>query len=173
MSSFTHVLSWVRAKKSRSARGRQTPRGRRSRSLGIESLEERSLLAVLVSDALSGTADTTIGGTVYEDLDANGAKTPGENGIQGWTVYLDLDNSGTLNQDAVGTTEPSAVTNVDGDYLIRYLRPGTYRVAEVVQSGWSATSPVSSMSWSVRATTPRLISSVLAVATSWAQSGTT
>ena len=32
---------------------------------------------------------------------------------------------------------------VDGDYLIRYLKPGTYRVGEVVQSGWSATAPVS------------------------------
>ena len=100
-------------------------------------------MAVLVSDVLSGTVDTTIGGTVYEDLDSNGVKSAGENGIPGWTVYLDLDNSGTLNTDAVGTPEPSAVTDVDGDYLIRYLKPGIYRVSEVVQTGWSATAPVS------------------------------
>jgi len=100
-------------------------------------------MAVLVADALSGTADTMISGTVYEDVDSNGVKNGGENGIPGWTVYLDLDNSGTLNTDAAGTLEPSAVTNADGDYLIRFLKPSTYRVAEVLQDGWTPTGPVS------------------------------
>jgi len=113
------------------------------RSPGFESLEQRSLLAVLVSEALSGTADTTIGGTIYNDLDGNGVRNNGEDGVQGWTVYLDLDNSGTLNTDAVGDTEPSAVTNVDGDYVIRFLKPSTYRVAEIVQEGWRPTGPIS------------------------------
>ena len=52
-------------------------------------------------------------------------------------------NSGTLNTDAVGTLEPSAITNVDGDYVINHLVPGNYRVAEVVPTGWTPTSPVS------------------------------
>ena len=118
------------------------------RFLGLEALEGRSLMAVLVSDALSGPQDTTISGTVYEDVNSNGMRDNGENGIAGWRVYLDLDNSGTLNNDAVGTEEPSAVTNVDGDYVIGnsvtgFLKPFTYRVGEVVQAGWSATGPVS------------------------------
>ncbi len=141
MGRFTQLLSWAKTKKSRSARVRHATRDRRSRFLGLESLEERALMASLVGHVLSGSIDTTIGGTVYEDLNKDGMKNAGENGIKGWTVYLDLDNSGTLNTDAAGTPEPSAVTDVDGNYLIRYLLPGNYRVSEVVPSGWSATAP--------------------------------
>ena len=110
----------------------------------FESLEPRTMLtAPLVADVLKGTAGTTVTGTVYDDLDSNGVKSPGENGVKGWIVYLDLDNSGTLNTDAVGTPEPSAVTNNDGDYVISHLIQGTYRVSEVVQSGWIPTAPAS------------------------------
>lgn len=101
------------------------------------------LAAPLVADVLGGTAGTEVVGTVYEDLNQNGAKDAGENGVSGWTVYLDLDNSGSLNSDATGTPEPSAVTNVDGDYVINHLQPGTYRVGEVEQPGWTPTAPVS------------------------------
>ena len=112
----------------------------KNRSATVEPLEPRTMLtAPLVADVLQGNAGTTVFGTVYEDLDSNGVKTPGENGVSGWTVYLDLDNSGTLNNDAAGEPEPSAVTNVDGDYVISHLIPGTYRVSEVVQSGWTPT----------------------------------
>lgn len=115
----------------------------RRRFLSMEALEGRSLLAALVADVLKGTADTTVVGTVYEDVNSNGVRDGGENGIPGWTVYLDLDNSGTLNTDAAGTLEPSALTNRDGDYVINHLVPGNYRAGEIVQSGWTATSPVS------------------------------
>ena len=116
----------------------------KNRSATVEPLEPRTMLtAPLVADVLQGNAGTTVFGTVYEDLDSNGVKTPGENGVSGWTVYLDLDNSGTLNNDAAGEPEPSAVTNVDGDYVISHLIPGTYRVSEVVQSGWTPTALVS------------------------------
>ncbi|MDB5389865.1 MAG: Cna domain protein, partial [Planctomycetaceae bacterium] len=97
----------------------------------------------MVSDVLKGTAGTAVVGTVYDDLDSNGVKSPGENGVSGFIVYLDLDNSGTLNTDAAGTPEPSAVTNVDGDYVINHLIPGNYRVSEVVPTGWTPTAPVS------------------------------
>lgn len=107
-------------------------------------LELRSMLsAALVSDVTGGTAGTGVVGTIYEDLDSNGVKTPGENGISGGTVFLDLDHSGTWNTDAAGVPEPSAVTNVDGDYVISHLRPGTYRVAEILQAGWEPTAPIS------------------------------
>lgn len=130
---------------SRFVRSRKGNRPRRSdRPVGIESLETRALLtSPLVADVLQGTVATTVSGTVYEDLNSNGLKDPGENGVSGWSVYLDLDHSGTLNSDAAGTPEPSVVTNVDGDYVINHLIPGTYRVSEVVQSGWTPTTPAS------------------------------
>ncbi len=106
-------------------------------------MEGRIVLAALVTDVLSGTADTAVVGTVYEDLNSNGLKDNGEDGIAGWRVYLDLDHSGTLNTDAVGTLEPSADTNGDGDFVINHLIAGNYRVAEVVPAGWTPTSPVS------------------------------
>ncbi|QDU26633.1 Serine-aspartate repeat-containing protein D precursor [Anatilimnocola aggregata] len=130
-------------KKNRGSKSSSTRNNKRRRFLSLENLEGRSLLAMLVADVLQGTANTAVSGTVYEDVNSNGVRDGGENGIAGWTVYLDLDNSGTLNNDAAGTQEPSAVTNVDGDYRINRLVPNTYRVGEVVQSGWTATAPVS------------------------------
>lgn len=39
-------------------------------------------MAVLVSDAFSGPRDTTISGTVYEDLNSNGSTDNGEMGTE-------------------------------------------------------------------------------------------
>ncbi len=112
--------------------------------MGFESLENRLVLSwPTVAFALSGTRDTLISGTVFEDLDASGTLTPGENGIEGWSVYLDLDHSGSLNEDADGTLEPLAVTDKDGFYEFSHLQPGTYRVTEIVQSLWMPTTPES------------------------------
>ncbi len=115
----------------------------RRRFLTMENLEGRSLLATLVADVMTGTANTSIGGTVYEDLNSNGIKDNGENGVKNWTVFLDLDQSGTLNADANGTMEPSVITNIDGAYSIKGMIPGNYRVGQVIQAGWTPTSPES------------------------------
>jgi hypothetical protein len=97
-----------------------------ARNIAAESLEARMLLAApLVADVLAGNTDTLIRGFVYEDGNSNGIKDGNDDGVAGWTVYLDLDNSGTLNTDAVGTLEPSDVTNVDGEFIIDRLIPGT------------------------------------------------
>ncbi|MFO0977996.1 MAG: Ig-like domain-containing protein [Planctomycetaceae bacterium] len=101
---------------------------RKSATASPESLEIRSLLSAIT-------------GTVYDDADANGVRNNGENGVEGWTVYIDLDNSGTLNNKADGTPEPHAVTNKDGDFTIGGVSAGTYRLAEVVETGWRPTQP--------------------------------
>ena len=125
-------------------------KGRRRRNrpgqvarIATEVLETRQLLSSRVADVLKGSSDTRITGTVYEDVNSNGAKDGSDNGVQGWRVYIDLDGSGTWNTDDVGAQEPSALTNVDGDFIINKLIPGTYRIAEVVQPGWSPTAAVS------------------------------
>ena len=140
---FTQIVSrFLDARFNRGGKGRRP--GLQLRHTSMETLEPRTLLtAPLVADVLKGTVSTTVTGTVYDDADSNGVRSSGENGVSGWTVYLDLDNSGTLNTDAAGTPEPSAVTNVDGDFVISHLIPGTYRVSEVVQSGWAPTASVS------------------------------
>ena len=94
----------------------------------LESLESRLVLA--------GHLGTAISGTIFNDLNADGAKSPGEDGISGWTVYLDNNLNGVLD---VG--EPTKVTNQDGDFLFDGLTAGLHRVREVVQSGWTPTAP--------------------------------
>ena len=68
-------------------------------------------------------------------LDSNGAPSPMEWGLGGWTIFLD-DGNGTLD---VGET--STVTNPDGSYWFGGLAPGSYTVAEVLQLGWAQSLP--------------------------------
>ncbi|MEZ6039830.1 MAG: Ig-like domain-containing protein [Planctomycetaceae bacterium] len=100
--------------------------------MGCESLETRALLSAIT-------------GTIYEDVDSSGTKTGPDNTLGGWQVYVDLDNSGTLNSRADGTPEPSVFANSGGDYTINMngFPTGTYRVAEIVQPGWSPTAATS------------------------------
>ncbi|MFO1064620.1 MAG: SdrD B-like domain-containing protein [Pirellulales bacterium] len=96
------------------------------RSLLHESLETRQLMAADVS------------GTVYADLNRDGVRSGGENGVAGWTVFLDSNKDGVLN-----SGETSVVTNKDGDYIFKGVPAGNVRVAEVMQTGWVATGPMS------------------------------
>ncbi len=106
-------------------RKRRSPRRRHHRRLlGSEQLEQRQLLA----------ADVV--GTVFNDLDGNGVRTQGEDGLGNWTVFLDLNQDGVFD-----AGEPSALTNADGAYSINGVAAGDYRVAEVVRNGWSLTNP--------------------------------
>ncbi len=98
----------------------------RTRKLAIESLEARKLMAA------------EIFGMVYEDLDRNGIKSAGDNGLPGWTVFLDLNKNNALD-----AGEPSRVTDANGDYSFAGIAAGSYRVAEQLKTGWTATSPTS------------------------------
>jgi VCBS repeat-containing protein len=114
----------VRKARRAKAKNRQQRANRRRRTPRLESLEVRQLLAA------------SIAGTVYNDLNGNGARDQEERGLANWTVFIDLNRDGAL-QDG----EPSALTDADGDYRIGDLAAGDYRVAEVVRSGWTATNP--------------------------------
>jgi hypothetical protein len=85
-----------------------------------------------------GNKAPSIVGTKFNDANANGVRDTNENGIGGVTVFVDLNNDGILQP-----TEPSAVTNANGSYVIpnavnsatntAALTPGTpYAVREVV-----------------------------------------
>jgi VCBS repeat-containing protein len=84
----------------------------------------------------SETAPTgTVSGVKFNDLDGDGVRDLGEPGLQGWTVYADLNNNRQLD-----AGEPSAVTAADGSYTLT-LSPGTYTFREVPQAGWVQTAP--------------------------------
>ncbi|MCA9217813.1 MAG: hypothetical protein KDB27_32310 [Planctomycetales bacterium] len=92
----------------------------------LERLETRCLLAADIS------------GHIYNDVNDNGVRDQGEDGLVGWTVYLDLNENGSLD-----TSEPTSLSEGDGVYRFQGLSPGSYVVAEVVRVGWTATAPVS------------------------------
>jgi hypothetical protein len=81
-------------------------------------------------------AGNLISGTKYNDLNGDGVRDPGEPGLAGWTIYLDLHHDGMLHDD-----DPQTVTDVVGNYDFTNLDPGTYTVREVPRDGWARTAP--------------------------------
>lgn len=81
-----------------------------------------------------------IRGTVFNDMNHNGKRDPGEPGLAGITVYLDLNNNGHFD-----ANEPSQVTDANGNYTFTNLQPGSYTVAEVVPAGSVQTFPQSNL----------------------------
>jgi hypothetical protein len=71
---------------------------------------------------------------VFGDTNTNGRRDPGEVGLPGWTVFVDLHGTGVLAAD-----DPSSVTAADGSYAIAGVPAGTYLVQLVQQSGFSCT----------------------------------
>jgi len=61
---------------------------------------------------------------------------PLEPGLPNWTIYLDLNNNGTLD-----AGEPSTLTDANGNYAFTNLQPGNYIVREVPQTGWTERAP--------------------------------
>lgn len=93
----------------------------RAASFTLESVERRLLFA-------------SIAGVVFGDYNSNGVQDPGEPGLPNWTVYLDGNDSSTLD-----ASEVSTVTGADGSYSFPSVGVGTYRVREILQSGWAQT----------------------------------
>ena len=77
----------------------------------------------------------SVGGEVFLDGNGNGVLNSGEPGLSGWTV--NLLNSSSQN---IGTFK----TSTSGDFSFTGVRPGTYTVQLVQQSGYDATTPTSS-----------------------------
>lgn len=77
-----------------------------------------------------------IAGSVWNDLNQDGIRDSGDAGLSGWTVYLDLNQSLTLDDG-----EPKTVTDSNGDYLFTELPPDDYEVTEVLPTGWEISDP--------------------------------
>ena len=77
-----------------------------------------------------------ISGTVWFDTNNNGAFDGGEPGLEGWTVVLDLDNSGTNSPGDI-----VEITDVNGAYVFPQLFPNSYNVFVDIFPGWIQTHP--------------------------------
>jgi hypothetical protein len=80
------------------------------------------------------TANGSVEGTVWQDLNGDGVRQTDDTGLQGWTVFLD-DNGNK----ALDAGEPSDMTDTSGAYALLDIPTGQYKVREVVQPGWDTT----------------------------------
>ena len=89
-------------------------------------------------DPFGVTTTAYVGGTLFNDLNGNGAQDSGEPPLAGWKVYIDLNNDGIDEPN-----EPTAVTTTTstGYWYFRAVAPGTYTIRAVAPSGWTITPP--------------------------------
>ncbi|MBI2809089.1 MAG: S8 family serine peptidase [Planctomycetes bacterium] len=90
------------------------------------------VVAITDNDAASGS----ISGHKFHDLDQDRVWDANEPALEGWTIYLDQNRNGQLDPGEMATT-----TDAQGEYRFSGLQPGTYVVAEVMQTGWVQTYP--------------------------------
>lgn len=79
-------------------------------------------------------ATNGIAGAIYNNLNDDGFQEADEPGLEGWTVYLDKNNNGKLDD-----KEPSTQTDAEGNYIFPNLKPGDYTVRQVLPFGWRNT----------------------------------
>jgi len=86
-----------------------------------------------IADALFGNRleTGTINGTKFEDVNGNGARDPGEDGLAGVTISL-------LN---AGNISSETTTDASGNFSFTGLSAGTYVLSEVVPNGFHKTFP--------------------------------
>ncbi|MCP4449737.1 MAG: trypsin-like serine protease [Myxococcales bacterium] len=73
----------------------------------------------------------SVRGRVFDDLNRDGHFDLDETGIAGITVYLDLDEDGSLDEG-----EPAARTDQSGNYGLTDLAKGSYQVRQVLPFGF-------------------------------------
>ncbi len=73
----------------------------------------------------------------YLDVEGDGQRDPSDPPLEGWTIFIDDNGNSVLD-----TGEASGVTDANGQVLFdRLPGEGTYRVCEVLQSGFVNTDP--------------------------------
>jgi len=78
-----------------------------------------------------------INGIVFDDVNGNSVKDPGESGLQNWKIKI------------TGTATDSVLSNSDGTYAFSNLAAGTYTISEVLQNGWIVTLPANPYTYTV------------------------
>ena len=81
---------------------------------------------------VAGTAASgNIVGGVFVDANSNGINDSGEDGLVGWTIFLDNNGDGLLT-----AGEPSTVTDFKGDYQFTSVPVGNKTVVEIPQGSY-------------------------------------
>lgn len=72
----------------------------------------------------------SISGTIFNDLNSNGVRDPGDSALSGWTVHL--------------SGYPPTLTDTGGHYTFSGVNPGVYTLGEDIEDGWLQTFPFQS-----------------------------
>jgi protocatechuate 3,4-dioxygenase beta subunit len=99
-------------------------------------------VVLVVSNSMTGvnfgnfnlTPTNRLSGRVFNDLHGNGTQDTSGPGLSDWIIFLDTNNNGVLD-----TTEPSTLTDANGNYSFANLPGGTYRVHEVISPSFVQT----------------------------------
>ncbi|MFT3785238.1 MAG: GH25 family lysozyme [Tepidisphaeraceae bacterium] len=97
-------------------------------------------VAALEAYKITNTTAGTLTGTLFRDNNDDFTRQATEPLLAGRTVYLDLNNDGTLN-----ANEPSTTTNASGVYTFSGLKPGGYSIRQVLPTGWITTSSANTL----------------------------
>ena len=76
-------------------------------------------------------------------MNGDGVRDPGDNRLPRWTVFLDMNGNGVLDDG-----ERSTAADGSGNYSFTGLIDGTYTVAASLAGGWTQTGPAPSR-WSL------------------------
>lgn len=100
-------------------------------------LHSVNLAAGQIADDLDfGAYQRIVRGRVWEDLNANAARDASDPALSGWTVYADLDASGSLTAGDV-----SDLTDASGVYELLGLPRASVNVRVVLPSNWYPSTP--------------------------------
>ncbi len=77
-----------------------------------------------------------LSGTIYHDLNGNGVKDGGENGLSGETVII---------SSLSGPTTDTTISGVNGEFHFDSLAIGAYALSAVTASGWIVSTPAGSL----------------------------
>ena len=91
-----------------------------------------------------GQSSGSIHGVKWEDVNGDGRIGPNEPLLPGWTIFIDLNNNGVLDEGEpshVTDDNPTTRTDETGRYWFTDLPVGPYTVAEVQQDGWMQNHP--------------------------------
>jgi uncharacterized protein (DUF2141 family) len=86
----------------------------------------------------SSSQAITVSGNVFADLNGNGVQDAGEKGLSGWGIYVDLNNSGKY---VAG--DNGKVTDANGNFTFNSLKPGTYIIRVIPETGYTESAPSS------------------------------